>query len=73
MTPMEPIKANYLPRGSLKYEIGTELLQTPIQLLRISNVEAQVLCETFIFTLVLNDSQNFILGYILLHNRALRL
>ncbi|XP_037553993.1 vitellogenin 2 isoform X3 [Nematolebias whitei] len=41
MTPIEPIKANYLPRGSLKYEIGTELLQTPIQLLRISNVEAQ--------------------------------
>uniref|UniRef100_A0A3Q3AFJ4 Vitellogenin-2-like n=1 Tax=Kryptolebias marmoratus TaxID=37003 RepID=A0A3Q3AFJ4_KRYMA len=42
MAPIEPIKADYLPRGSLTYEMGTELLQTPIQLLRISNVEAQI-------------------------------
>ena len=40
-TPVEPIKADYLPRGSLKYEFGSELLQTPVQLLRISNAEAQ--------------------------------
>lgn len=42
-TPLEPIRADYLHRGSLQYEFGSELLQTPIQLLRISNAEAQVL------------------------------
>lgn len=42
-TPVEPIRAEYLHRGSLQYEFGSELLQTPIQLLRISNAEAQVL------------------------------
>lgn len=46
-TPVEPIRAEYLHRGSLQYEFGSELLQTPIQLLRISNAEAQVLQETF--------------------------
>ncbi|KAF6714692.1 Vitellogenin-2 [Oryzias melastigma] len=40
--PVEPISADYLPRGSLKYEFGSELLQTPIELLRISNAEAQI-------------------------------
>lgn len=45
-TPVEPIRAEYLHRGSLQYEFGSELLQTPIQLLRISNAEAQVLQET---------------------------
>ncbi|XP_034438303.1 vitellogenin-2-like [Hippoglossus hippoglossus] len=40
--PVEPIKAAYLPRGSVQYEFGSELLQTPIQLLRISNAEAQI-------------------------------
>uniref|UniRef100_UPI0037E7E08B vitellogenin-2-like n=1 Tax=Semicossyphus pulcher TaxID=241346 RepID=UPI0037E7E08B len=40
--PVEPIRAEYLPRGSLQYEFGSELLQTPIQLLRISNAEAQI-------------------------------
>nr|XP_019936765.1 PREDICTED: vitellogenin-2-like [Paralichthys olivaceus] len=40
--PVEPIKAEYLHRGSLQYEFGSELLQTPIQLLRISNAEAQI-------------------------------
>ncbi|XP_072245542.1 vitellogenin-2-like [Leuresthes tenuis] len=40
--PVEPIKADYLPRGYLKYEFGNELLQTPVQLLRISNAEAQI-------------------------------
>lgn len=41
-TPVEPIGADYLDRGSLQYEFGSELLQNPIQLLRISNAEAQV-------------------------------
>ncbi|XP_073332773.1 vitellogenin-2-like [Pagrus major] len=41
-TPVEPIRAEYLHRGSLQYEFGSELLQTPIQLLRISNAEAQM-------------------------------
>lgn len=48
--PVEPIKAAYLHRGSLQYEFATELLQIPIQLLRISNAEAQVLLlETLSF------------------------
>ncbi|XP_047442875.1 vitellogenin-2-like [Mugil cephalus] len=41
--PLEPIRAEYLHRGSLQYEFGSELLQTPIQLLRISNAEAQII------------------------------
>ncbi|XP_061883865.1 vitellogenin-2-like isoform X2 [Entelurus aequoreus] len=40
--PVEPVRAEYLHRGSLKYEFGSELLQTPIQLLRISNAETQI-------------------------------
>ncbi|XP_034035813.1 vitellogenin-2-like [Thalassophryne amazonica] len=40
-TPVQPINAEYVKRGSLQYQFGTELLQTPIQLLRISNAEAQ--------------------------------
>uniref|UniRef100_A0A8D3DWI1 Vitellogenin domain-containing protein n=1 Tax=Scophthalmus maximus TaxID=52904 RepID=A0A8D3DWI1_SCOMX len=40
--PVVPITAEYLYRGSLQYEFGSELLQTPIQLLRISNAEAQI-------------------------------
>ncbi len=47
---VEPISAEYLPRGSLQYEFGSELLQTPIQLLRISNAEAQVLQEIFLLS-----------------------
>lgn len=39
---VQPIRAEYVHRGSLQYEFGSELLQTPIQLLRISNAEAQV-------------------------------
>lgn len=42
-TPLEPVGADYLHRGSLQYEFGSELLQMPIQLLRITNAEAQVL------------------------------
>ncbi|XP_071386640.1 vitellogenin-2-like isoform X6 [Centroberyx affinis] len=41
-TPVEPIRAEYIIRGSLQYEFATELLQTPIQLMRISNAEAQI-------------------------------
>ncbi|XP_030640314.1 vitellogenin-like [Chanos chanos] len=41
-TPILPIKADYLARGSLQYEFATEILQTPIQLLRISNAQAQI-------------------------------
>ncbi|KAK1896871.1 Vitellogenin-1 [Dissostichus eleginoides] len=37
-----PIAAQYLHRGSLKYEFSTELLQTPIQLIKITNVKAQI-------------------------------
>lgn len=40
--PVAPIRADYIHRGSLQYEFGSELLQSPIQLLRISNAEAQV-------------------------------
>uniref|UniRef100_A0A7N6AEE7 Phosvitin n=1 Tax=Anabas testudineus TaxID=64144 RepID=A0A7N6AEE7_ANATE len=39
---VEPIRAEYVHRGSLQYEFGSELLQTPIQLLRISNAQAQI-------------------------------
>ncbi|KAJ3599338.1 hypothetical protein NHX12_033301 [Muraenolepis orangiensis] len=41
-TPVAPIPAAYIPRGSLQYEFSTELLQTPIQLLKITNAEAQI-------------------------------
>ncbi|XP_045904896.1 LOW QUALITY PROTEIN: vitellogenin-like [Micropterus dolomieu] len=40
--PIEPMEAQYLHRGSLKYEFSTELLQTPIQLIRINNAQAQI-------------------------------
>ncbi|XP_076582010.1 vitellogenin-like isoform X2 [Chaetodon auriga] len=40
--PVVPIEAQYLHRGSLKYEFSTELLQTPIQLIKINNVQAQI-------------------------------
>ena len=53
-TLVEPIRAEYLHRGSLQYEFGSELLQTPIQLLRISNAEAQVHHKVIRF--VLNSS-----------------
>nr|ABR27689.2 vitellogenin 1 [Rhynchocypris oxycephalus] len=42
-TPVVPIKADYLTRGSLRYEFSTEILQTPIQLLKISNAPAQII------------------------------
>uniref|UniRef100_A0A4W6F983 Uncharacterized protein n=1 Tax=Lates calcarifer TaxID=8187 RepID=A0A4W6F983_LATCA len=40
--PIVPIEAQYLHRGSLKYEFSTELLQTPIQLIKINNAKAQI-------------------------------
>uniref|UniRef100_A0A8C4IXH1 Phosvitin n=1 Tax=Dicentrarchus labrax TaxID=13489 RepID=A0A8C4IXH1_DICLA len=40
--PIVPIQAQYLHRGSLKYEFSTELLQTPIHLIKIHNVQAQI-------------------------------
>ncbi|XDV22228.1 hypothetical protein PO909_027171 [Leuciscus waleckii] len=42
-TPVVPIKADYLARGSLQYEFSTEILQTPIQLLKISDAPAQII------------------------------
>ncbi|XP_048107993.1 LOW QUALITY PROTEIN: vitellogenin-like [Alosa alosa] len=41
-TPIVPINAEYLARGSLFYEFATEILQTPIQLLKINNAPAQI-------------------------------
>ncbi|XP_051550339.1 vitellogenin-like [Myxocyprinus asiaticus] len=41
-TPIVPIKSDYLARGSLQYEFASEILQTPIQLLRISDAPAQI-------------------------------
>uniref|UniRef100_A0A671N4E7 Vitellogenin-like n=1 Tax=Sinocyclocheilus anshuiensis TaxID=1608454 RepID=A0A671N4E7_9TELE len=42
-TPVVPIKADYLARGSLQYEFATEILQTPIQLMKISDAPAQII------------------------------
>lgn len=39
---LAPLAGEYLSRGSLKYEFGAEVLQTPIQLLKINNAQAQV-------------------------------
>ncbi|XP_066503870.1 vitellogenin-like [Hoplias malabaricus] len=41
-TPIPSVSSRYLARGSLKYEFATEILQTPIHLLKISNTEAQI-------------------------------
>ncbi|XP_058617380.1 vitellogenin-like [Onychostoma macrolepis] len=41
-TPVVPNKADYMARGSLQYEFATEILQTPIQLIKISNAPAQI-------------------------------
>uniref|UniRef100_A0A672N034 Vitellogenin domain-containing protein n=1 Tax=Sinocyclocheilus grahami TaxID=75366 RepID=A0A672N034_SINGR len=42
-TPVVPIKADYLARGSLPYEFATEILQTPVQLMKISDAPAQII------------------------------
>ncbi|XP_073718322.1 vitellogenin [Misgurnus anguillicaudatus] len=41
--PVVPNKADYLARGSLQYEFTTEVLQTPIQLMKISDAPAQII------------------------------
>uniref|UniRef100_A0A3Q4BUV4 Uncharacterized protein n=1 Tax=Mola mola TaxID=94237 RepID=A0A3Q4BUV4_MOLML len=41
-TTLAPIEAQYFRRGSLKYEFSNELLQTPILLIKINNVQAQI-------------------------------
>nr|AIE43955.1 vitellogenin 1 [Misgurnus anguillicaudatus] len=40
--PVVPNKADYLARGSLQYEFATEILQSPIQLMKISDAPAQI-------------------------------
>ncbi|XP_030640291.1 vitellogenin-like isoform X1 [Chanos chanos] len=40
--PVLPIMTDYLARGFLQYEFATEILQTPVQLLRINNAQAQI-------------------------------
>ncbi|KAJ3599172.1 hypothetical protein NHX12_033135 [Muraenolepis orangiensis] len=41
-TPIVPVNAQYLHRGSIKYEFASELLQTPVQLTKITNAQAQI-------------------------------
>lgn len=41
-TPPESIRGDYSARGSLQYEFDTELLQTPVQLLKTSSPVSQV-------------------------------
>ncbi|XP_048022033.1 vitellogenin isoform X2 [Megalobrama amblycephala] len=41
-SPIIPISAEYLARGSLQYEFSTETVWSPIQLMRISNPQAQI-------------------------------
>lgn len=41
-TPLESIRGDYPARGSLQYEFDTELLQTPVQLLKTSSPVPQV-------------------------------
>ncbi|XP_051977952.1 vitellogenin-like [Xyrauchen texanus] len=41
-TPIVPLESDYLAHGSLQYEFSTEILQTPIQLLSISDAQAQI-------------------------------
>uniref|UniRef100_A0A3Q2ZK41 Uncharacterized protein n=1 Tax=Hippocampus comes TaxID=109280 RepID=A0A3Q2ZK41_HIPCM len=37
-----PVKAEYRQRGSVQYEFSTELLQTPIQLVKVTNLQTQI-------------------------------
>lgn len=41
-TPPESIRGDYSVRGSLQYEFDTELLQTPVQLLKTTSLVPQV-------------------------------
>ena len=46
--PIVPIAAEYVHHGSLKYEFGDELLQSPLQLIKVNNIQAQVLSQLLI-------------------------
>ncbi|MEQ2219119.1 Vitellogenin [Xenoophorus captivus] len=46
--PIPSIKAEYRHRGSLKYEFSNELLQTPLQLIKITNAQTQVWFSLFL-------------------------
>lgn len=41
-TPPDSVRGDYPERGSLQYEFDTELLQTPVQLLKSSSPVPQV-------------------------------
>ncbi|XP_019735914.1 vitellogenin-1-like isoform X2 [Hippocampus comes] len=41
-SPLMPVKAEYRQRGSVQYEFSTELLQTPIQLVKVTNLQTQI-------------------------------
>lgn len=41
-TPIVASSAQYVDSGSLKYEFPSELFETPLQLVKISNLQAQV-------------------------------
>ncbi|XP_046713433.1 vitellogenin-like isoform X1 [Silurus meridionalis] len=41
-SPIAPPAGEYSVRGSLQYEFATEIYQTPIQLLKINNAQAQI-------------------------------
>ena len=47
-TPIAPVNAQYLHRGSIKYEFAAELSQMPIQLIKVTNAKAQVILEVVI-------------------------
>ncbi|KAL1006283.1 hypothetical protein UPYG_G00070230 [Umbra pygmaea] len=40
-TPIAPIQSKYINRGSIQYEYSTEILQSPLQLIKITNLQAQ--------------------------------
>ncbi|CAL8271931.1 unnamed protein product [Arctogadus glacialis] len=54
-TPIAPVNAQYLHRGSIKYEFASELLQSPIMLIKITNPQAQVV--ELLNHLVINNMQ----------------
>lgn len=40
--PIVPVHAEYRRRGSLKYEFSSELLRTPLSIMKMTNVKEQV-------------------------------
>ncbi|CAL8393719.1 unnamed protein product [Boreogadus saida] len=54
-TPIAPVNAQYLHRGSIQYEFASELLQSPIMLIKITNPQAQVV--ELLNHLVINNMQ----------------